>query len=62
MQALVRSDSLSREHVARATDVAQSPVDRIIRESPEQDDCCPQRTALERVLMGAPPGVSRAGA
>jgi hypothetical protein len=56
MQALALSNSLSREDMARATGLAKSRVDQIIRELTEQDQRRRNAEALERVRRHMPHG------
>lgn len=56
MQALALSNSLSREDMARATGLAKSRVDQIIRELTEEDQRRRNVEALERVRRHMPPG------
>jgi hypothetical protein len=54
MQALALSNSLSREDMARATGLAKSRVDQIIRELTEEDQRRRNAEALERVRRHLP--------
>jgi len=58
MKALALSNSLSREDMARATGLAKSRVDQIIRELTEEDQRRRNAAALERVRRHMPPGWS----
>lgn len=54
MQALALSGSLSREDMARATGLAKSRVDQIIRELTEDDQRRRSEEAMERVRRHLP--------
>ena len=56
MQALALSGSLSREDMARATGLAKSRVDQIIRELTEEDARQREAAARERLLRHVPEG------
>jgi hypothetical protein len=56
MQALALSNSLSREDMARATGLAKSRVDQIIRELTEADERRREAEALERFRRHMPHG------
>jgi hypothetical protein len=55
MQALALSNSLSREDMARATGLAKSRVDQIIRELTDEDQRRRNAEALERARRHMPP-------